>query len=162
MDFFLFGHAGFYCIRIVTGPLARALFPIAGVCQGAWSGTDQLDAGLLSRLLFQAMTPALVQADALAIHFQDIDVMGQAVQQGAGEPFRAEGLRPFIERQVAGFFCAWRPQPNSPLGTNWATSEIHLEPSKYPEIHRRQLYAFGLTNDFSFSAHACVLFEHCV
>ena len=34
------------------------------------------------------------EAVALAVHFQDVDVVGEAVQQRAGEPFRAEGLGP--------------------------------------------------------------------
>src|ERR1700731_3323801 len=39
---------------------------------------------------------------ALAVHLQDVDMMGEPVEQGAGEPFRAEYGSPFIERQVAG------------------------------------------------------------
>ena len=38
---------------------------------------------------------------ALAVHLQDVDMMGEPVEQGAGEPFRAEYGSPFIERQVA-------------------------------------------------------------
>src|ERR1700739_3434495 len=39
---------------------------------------------------------------ALTIHLQDMDMMGEPVEQGASEPFRAEDGRPFIERQIAG------------------------------------------------------------
>lgn len=36
------------------------------------------------------------------VHFEDMHMMGQAVQNGAREAFRAEDLGPFIERQVGG------------------------------------------------------------
>ena len=45
---------------------------------------------------------AFAQPEAFAVHFEDMDVMGQAVQNGAGEAFRAEDLGPFIEWQVGG------------------------------------------------------------
>lgn len=48
------------------------------------------------------MGSALGEAVAVAIHLKDVDVMGEAVEQGAGQAFRSEGLGPFIERQVAG------------------------------------------------------------
>jgi hypothetical protein len=37
------------------------------------------------------------EAVAFAIHFQNVDVMGKPVEQGTGEPFRAEYRGPFIE-----------------------------------------------------------------
>ena len=43
---------------------------------------------------------ALVETIALAVHFQDMDMVGEAVQQSPGQAFRAEYLRPLIERQV--------------------------------------------------------------
>ncbi len=45
---------------------------------------------------------ALSQAIALAIHLENVDVMGQPVEERAGEALGAEGFRPFIEGQVAG------------------------------------------------------------
>jgi hypothetical protein len=39
---------------------------------------------------------------AFAVHLQDVDMMGEPVEQDAGEPFGAEYGRPFIERQIAG------------------------------------------------------------
>ena len=39
---------------------------------------------------------------ALAIHLEDVDVVGQAVEQRAGEPLGAEHLGPFVEGQVRG------------------------------------------------------------
>ena len=50
-----------------------------------------------------AVAPSCWQrAVAFAIHLQDVDMMGEPVEQGAGEPFRAEYGGPFIEWQVAG------------------------------------------------------------
>ncbi len=42
--------------------------------------------------------PARLQAIALAIHLEDVDVVGQPVEQRAGEPFGAEGVMmpPFL------------------------------------------------------------------
>jgi len=55
-------------------------------------GVDR--SGLLSAALFEAV--------AVGVHLQDVDVVGDAVEQGAGEPLGAEDLGPFVERQVAG------------------------------------------------------------
>ena len=41
---------------------------------------------------------ALVETIALAVHFQDMDMVGEAVQQSPGQAFRAEYLRPLIEQ----------------------------------------------------------------
>ena len=45
---------------------------------------------------------ALLEAVTVAVHLQDVDVVGKPVQQGAGEPLGAEDLGPFVEGQVAG------------------------------------------------------------
>ena len=39
---------------------------------------------------------------AVAVHLQDVDVMGEPVQQGSSQAFRAEDLGPLIEGQVGG------------------------------------------------------------
>ena len=39
---------------------------------------------------------------AFTVHFQDVHMMGQPVEQCARETFGAEGFRPFFERQIAG------------------------------------------------------------
>ena len=44
---------------------------------------------------------ALGQAITLAIHLQDADMVGQPVEERAGQALSAEGFRPFIEWQVA-------------------------------------------------------------
>jgi hypothetical protein len=40
---------------------------------------------------------ALLEAEAVAIHLQDVDVVGEPVQQSAGQPLRAKDLGPFLE-----------------------------------------------------------------
>ena len=47
-------------------------------------------------------SPAALESVALAVHLQDVHVVGEAVQQRAGEPFRAEDLGPLIEWEVGG------------------------------------------------------------
>ena len=42
----------------------------------------------------------MFEAIALAVHFQDVDVVGQSVEKRACEAFGAEGTGPFIERQI--------------------------------------------------------------
>ena len=44
--------------------------------------------------------PALLEAEAIPVHLQDIDMVGEAVEEGPGEPFRAEDLGPLVEGQV--------------------------------------------------------------
>jgi len=39
---------------------------------------------------------------AVAVHLQDVDVVGEPIEQGSGEAFGAEHFGPFLERQVAG------------------------------------------------------------
>ncbi len=44
---------------------------------------------------------ALCQAIALAVHLEDVDVVGQPIEERAGQALGAEGFRPFIKWQVA-------------------------------------------------------------
>jgi len=39
---------------------------------------------------------------AFTIHLQDVDMMGEPVEQSTGKPFRTEYGCPFIEWQIAG------------------------------------------------------------
>ena len=39
---------------------------------------------------------------AVAVHLQDVNVVGEPVQQCSGEPLRAEDLGPFVDGQVGG------------------------------------------------------------
>ena len=51
----------------------------------------------------RGLTPAaLVEPVALAIHLEDVDVVGEAVEESAGEALGAEHLGPFVEGQIGG------------------------------------------------------------
>ena len=51
----------------------------------------------------RSLTPAaLIEPIAVAVHLEDIDVMGEAVEERAGQAFEAEHLGPFVEWQVGG------------------------------------------------------------
>ncbi len=43
------------------------------------------------------LAAALLEAIAVAVHLQDVDVVGKAVEQGSGKAFRAEDLGPLLE-----------------------------------------------------------------
>ena len=45
---------------------------------------------------------ALLEPVALAIHLRDVDMVGDAVEQGAGEALAGEDRGPFLEGQVGG------------------------------------------------------------
>ena len=45
---------------------------------------------------------ATLEPVALAVHLQDVDVVGEAVQQSAGEALRTEDRGPLIEGEVGG------------------------------------------------------------
>ena len=46
--------------------------------------------------------PAALEAVAVAVHLQDVHVVGEAVQQCPGEPFRAKDLGSLVEGKVGG------------------------------------------------------------
>ena len=45
---------------------------------------------------------ALGEAVAVAVHLETIDVVGDAVQQCAGQTFRSQSFRPFVKGKIAG------------------------------------------------------------
>ena len=49
-----------------------------------------------------SILPDVPQPVVFAVHLQDVGVVGETVQQRAGEPFRTEGLGPFVEGRVGG------------------------------------------------------------
>ena len=59
-----------------------------------WDG-DLRGGGLRFLLAF-----ALFEPVAVAVHLQDMDMMGEPIQQCAGQPFRAENFGPFLKRKV--------------------------------------------------------------
>ena len=44
--------------------------------------------------------PTVLEAVALAVHLKDVNAVSEAVQQGAGEPLRAEDLGPLVESRL--------------------------------------------------------------
>ena len=55
-----------------------------------------------SFLCLFALLDRLAEAVALAVHLEDVAVMGQTIQESGGHTFPLEDLVPFAERQVAG------------------------------------------------------------
>ena len=45
---------------------------------------------------------ALLEAETLPVHLQDMDMVGQAVEEGPGEPFGAKDLGSLVEGKVGG------------------------------------------------------------
>ena len=62
--------------------------------------------GLRARLLecrrCGGVLPAALEAVAVAVHLQDVDVVGEPVQQGSGEPLGSEDVGPLVEGEVGG------------------------------------------------------------
>ena len=50
-----------------------------------------------------ALAPlTLFEPIAVAVHFEDVDVVGQSVEQRTGQPLGPEHAGPLVERQIAG------------------------------------------------------------
>src|SRR6266571_4390970 len=45
---------------------------------------------------------ALFEAIAVAVHFEDVDVVCQPIEQRAGQPLGSKHAGPLVERQIAG------------------------------------------------------------
>ena len=45
----------------------------------------------------------MAEAVAVAVHLQDVDVVGEPVQQRAGGALRAEDLGPIVEGKIGGY-----------------------------------------------------------
>jgi hypothetical protein len=45
---------------------------------------------------------ALFEAIAVAIHFEDVNVVGQPIEQRAGQPLGPKHAGPLVERQIGG------------------------------------------------------------
>ena len=52
------------------------------------------------RSMGRGVLPAALEAVALAIHLQNVDMVGEPVQQCSCEPFRAKYLGPLIKGQL--------------------------------------------------------------
>ena len=53
-------------------------------------------------LLFYDLTSAVLKPEAIAVHLEDVDMMGEAIEQRAGQSLGAEHAGPLIEGQIAG------------------------------------------------------------
>ncbi len=51
---------------------------------------------------WRALALALLQAVALAIHLQDVDMVGEPAQQRARQAFRSQHPGPLLEREITG------------------------------------------------------------
>src|SRR5712675_1384556 len=56
----------------------------------------------LSGLWLALASLALFEPIAVAVQFEDVDVVGQSVEQRTGEPLGPEHAGPFVEWQIAG------------------------------------------------------------
>ena len=57
--------------------------------------------GLVSRLML-VCSLALLEAEALSVHLQDMDMVSKAGPERAGQAFRSKDLGPLVEGQVGG------------------------------------------------------------
>ena len=78
-----------------------------GVRSGAGvrnSGVLKIESGVVRiiRDLGDSALSATLEAVAVAVHLQDVDMVGEAVQQRSGETLRAEDLGPLVEGKVGG------------------------------------------------------------
>lgn len=73
-------------------------FHIADARQGALGGAQSGLGLLIIRSVSGHL--ALLQAEAFALHFQDMHMVGQAVEDGACQALGTEDLGPFVERRV--------------------------------------------------------------
>ena len=56
----------------------------------------------LSCLWLALASPALFEPITVAVHFEDVDVVSQSVEQRTGQPLRPEHAGPLVEWQIAG------------------------------------------------------------
>ena len=78
---------------------------VKGVLAGSFSRVPSPRGGkffLIFSVFFSAAFPGVVEAVALAVGLQDMDAVGQSVEQGPGHPFVAQDFGPLLEGQVAG------------------------------------------------------------
>ncbi len=61
----------------------------------------------------------------------DLDVMGGAIEQGAGEALGAKDLGPFLEGQIAGQIAAHRPEC---VAVAWTEGLEHSSASLFDKV----------------------------
>src|ERR1700751_87730 len=82
--------------RGATPRKAREASPGPSPQRAPWQADRQL--GLIIRPPLTLL--ALFEAIAVAVHFEDVDVVCQPVEQRAGQPLRPEHAGPFVKRQI--------------------------------------------------------------
>ena len=70
--------------------------------RGGWIALDWLSSVRSIRSLRCGALPAALEAASAAVHLQDVDMVGEPVQQRSGQPLRSEDLGPFVEGEVGG------------------------------------------------------------
>ncbi len=77
--------------RSKTRPAGRSKTrPVAGSQVVEYSGVESA----FGR--WGTFAAALFEAEAVDVHLEDVDGVGEAVEQGSGQPFRAEDLGPLL------------------------------------------------------------------
>jgi hypothetical protein len=92
--------------------IARKLLDMRGVWRLERSGrrhtprrVSRRVVGLLGRrsgVGGTALVPALLEAIAVAVHLQDVNVVGEAAEQGSGKTLGAKDLGPLLEGRLKG------------------------------------------------------------
>jgi len=57
--------------------------------------------------------PAVLEAVAVPVHFEDVDMVGEAIEECSGQPFRAKYLGPLVEGQVGCHQDRSAPAPST-------------------------------------------------
>ena len=76
-----------------------------GLFPASWEKASPSVGRVRLEALYTAGRPfatALLKAEAVAVHLEDVDVMGESVEQDSGEPLGSEDFGPFGEGQVRG------------------------------------------------------------
>ena len=42
----------------------------------------------------------MLESEAIPVHFEDVDMVSEAIEERSGKPFRAKDLGPLVEGQV--------------------------------------------------------------
>ena len=93
--------------------------------------------------LRRSLSSAFLPPPALAVHLQNMHVMGEPIQQRAGQPLRAQHFGPSLKRQVDG------NQSRAPLVAldrereHYASHAMTQHPSSAALLTRAPRYAFG-------------------
>src|SRR5262245_66464793 len=73
----------------------------------AWRAPDFPAVSTVARSRQSGLHPALAllalfEAVTVAVHLEDVDVVGQAIEQRAGQSLGSEHASPLVERQIGG------------------------------------------------------------